>query len=65
MYTCIVFDDSVIERDLMVIHVSKIKDLHLLAECSNGLEALEIIQNQEVDIVFSDIIVTPNFNTSS
>lgn len=55
MYTCIVVDDSLIERDLMAIHVSKIKNLRLLAECSNGLEALEIIQTQEIDIVFSDI----------
>lgn len=55
MYNCIVADDSLIERDLMAFHISKIKKLHLLAECTNGLEAMEVIQNQAVDLVFSDI----------
>ena len=55
MYNCIIVDDSLIERDLMGFHISKIKTLNVIAECSNGLEAIEVIQNQDVDIVFSDI----------
>ena len=55
MYNCIIVDDSLIERDLIALHVSKIKNLNIVAECANGLEALEAIQNNEVDLVFSDI----------
>lgn len=55
MYNCVIVDDSLIERDLMALHVSKIKNLNIVAECADGLEAMEVIQNQEVDIVFSDI----------
>jgi DNA-binding LytR/AlgR family response regulator len=39
----------------MAFHVSKIKNFRVVAECSNGLEALEVIQNNEIDVVFSDI----------
>jgi two-component system, LytTR family, response regulator len=55
MYNCIIVDDSLIERDLMALHLSKIKNLNIVAECADGLEALDVIQNQEIDMVFSDI----------
>ncbi len=55
MYNCVIVDDSLIERDLMALHVSKIKSLNIVAECADGLEAMDVIQKQEVDIVFSDI----------
>lgn len=55
MYNCLIVDDSLIERDLMALHVSKIKSLNVVAECADGLEAMQVIQNQDIDIVFSDI----------
>lgn len=55
MYTCLIADDQLIERDLLHMHLSKIRDLEIVGECSNGLEISQIISNQKIDIVFSDI----------
>lgn len=55
MYKCLVVDDNIIERDAVIMHLSKIKKVKIVAECSNGLDALEVLQKNEVDIVISDI----------
>ena len=55
MYTCLIADDQLIERDLLKMHLSKIRDLEIVGECSDGLELSQIISNQKIDIVFSDI----------
>ncbi|TCJ13600.1 response regulator transcription factor [Flaviaesturariibacter flavus] len=54
-YTCLIADDSMIDRDLLELHISKIGALELVAVCANGLEAANILRGKPVDIVFSDI----------
>ena len=54
-YKCLVADDSIIQRDVLVMHLSKIKNIKIVAECANGLAALEILKEKEIDIVLSDI----------
>lgn len=55
MYTCLIADDELIERDLLYMHLSKIRDLEIVGVCSNGLEISTILAERKVDIVFSDI----------
>jgi DNA-binding LytR/AlgR family response regulator len=55
MYTCLIADDHVVERDLVKLFLEKIPSLKLVAECSNGLEAAAFLQKNQVDIVFSDV----------
>lgn len=55
MYQCLIIDDHLIERDLLSAYVAKVSSLQLVATCSNGVEALAILQNNTIDIVFSDI----------
>jgi len=55
MYTAIIADDNLIERDALALHLSRIKDLTVLAECSNGEETAAFLKKKSVDIVFSDI----------
>ena len=55
MYKCLVVDDNIIERDAVIMHLSKMKKIKIVGECSNGLDALELLQEKEVDIVISDI----------
>ncbi|MBC7586969.1 MAG: response regulator transcription factor [Chitinophagaceae bacterium] len=55
MYKCLIAEDSMIERDLLVMHISKIKNIQIIAECANGLAALEVLREKEIDIVVSDI----------
>ena len=55
MYTCLIVDDTSIESDLLSLHLAQIKNIQIVGLCSNGIAAAEILQNQKVDIVFSDI----------
>lgn len=55
MYTCLIADDHIVERDLIKIFLNKIPSLNLVAECTNGLEVSTFLQKQQVDIVFSDV----------
>lgn len=55
MYTCLIADDHVVERDLIKLFLQKIPSLQLVAECANGLEAAAFLQKNQVDIVFSDV----------
>jgi len=55
MYSCLVADDNPIERDLLLLHLSKIKNIQVVADCADGLEAALILQRQEIDIVLSDV----------
>ena len=54
-YKCLIIDDDLIERDVAAMHLSKISSLEIVAVCSDALEALDILAEQEIDIVFSDI----------
>ncbi len=55
IYKCLIADDSPIDRDVVEMYVSKIENLQIEAVCSNGLEAAAVLQQKEIDIVFSDI----------
>jgi DNA-binding LytR/AlgR family response regulator len=55
MYSCIIIDDNEIERDAIEMHLRKIPSLNILAICSNGIEASQILSTTPVDIVYSDI----------
>lgn len=55
MYTCLIADDKLIQRDVMQLHLKKIANLRIAAVCANGLEAYEALLREPVDIVFSDI----------
>ena len=55
MYKCLIADDSPIDRDVVEMYVGKMENLQIVALCTNGLEAATVLQNNEIDIVFSDI----------
>jgi YesN/AraC family two-component response regulator len=54
-YKCLIAEDNLLDRDGIALHLSKIDNLSIEAVCSNGLEAAAILQQKEIDIVFSDI----------
>ena len=53
--TCIIIDDEPLAVDLLVSHASKIEDLDVIGMFNNPLEALKILREQSVDILFLDI----------
>jgi DNA-binding LytR/AlgR family response regulator len=55
MMNCIIVDDEPLARELMEDNVSKVPFLKLLKTCSNGFEAIEVVQNEKVDLIFLDI----------
>lgn len=55
VYKCLIVDDNEIERDAIEMYLRKIPKLDIIAICSTALEAVDILQNQHIDIVFSDI----------
>lgn len=54
-YKCIIVEDNILERDALAIKVKKIESLHLKAVLADGMEAIKVLKNEEIDIVFSDI----------
>ncbi|WP_298780914.1 LytTR family DNA-binding domain-containing protein [uncultured Polaribacter sp.] len=58
---CIIIDDEPLALELLEDFISKIPFLELIASCSNGFEATAILQEQKVDLIFTDIEM-PDFS---
>jgi len=54
-YNCLIIDDNEIERDLIEAYLSKFSQLHVVAVCEDGIAALQVLSDEDIDIVFSDI----------
>jgi len=55
MLKCIAVDDEPLALQLMQDYISKVSYLQLIATCSDAFEANNVLQEQEVDLVFIDI----------
>lgn len=55
MLRCIAIDDEELALELLVDNISKVPFLQLTAACTSPLEALRIMQQEQVDLVFIDI----------
>ncbi|WP_460219137.1 LytR/AlgR family response regulator transcription factor [Psychroserpens sp. MEBiC05023] len=53
--SCLIVDDEAIAREIIATHLSKIKNVTIVASCSNALDAFNCISNQTIDLVFLDI----------
>lgn len=54
-YRCVIADDSILERDILQLLLEKTGLVEIIAVCSNGLEAYQVLDSQQTDIVFTDI----------
>ncbi|WP_212002512.1 LytTR family DNA-binding domain-containing protein [Chitinophaga sp. HK235] len=61
MITCLVVDDEPYARDLMENYISRIPYLQAVAFCEKAFDAIDVLQQQSVDLLFSDIQM-PNIN---
>jgi len=52
---CLVVDDEPISRDIISEYIDQIPDLTKVAEAENAIEAMTILENTAVDLVFLDI----------
>ncbi len=53
--SCIIVDDESLALDLLEDNVAKVPFLQLKARCRNAYEAMDFLQNNQVDLVFLDI----------
>ena len=52
---CLIVDDEPLAIRLIENHIAKIEVLEVVATASNALKAFEIINTQEIDLLFLDI----------
>lgn len=55
MIRCIAVDDEPLALDIIADYVAKIPELKLVASTTNAIEALTLVQNGEIDLVFLDV----------
>ena len=55
MIKCIIVEDETLAQDVLQSHLQKIDRLELVAICNNALEAREVLNKQDVDLMFLDI----------
>lgn len=53
--TCLILDNEPDARNVLRNHIEKIKDLKIVAECNEAMEAISVLRNQSVDLMFSVI----------
>ena len=52
---CLIVDDEPLALEVLESYISKMDNLELVAKCNNPIKALEVLQKEEVDLLFLDI----------
>jgi DNA-binding LytR/AlgR family response regulator len=52
---CLLVDDEPLAIKLLENHISKIASFEVVATCNNAMKALEILNTQQIDLLFLDI----------
>lgn len=54
-YTCIIVDDETLAQELIETHLKKIPNIEIIAKCHTAIEAMAVLNQQPVDMMFLDI----------
>jgi two-component SAPR family response regulator len=52
---CLLIDDEPPALTVLQSHISQINGLEIVAQCKNAIEALDVLHQKTVDVIFLDI----------
>lgn len=52
---CIIIDDEPLALELLADNITQVERLELVASCRSATEAMQILQSQQIDLIFCDI----------
>ncbi|WP_218186167.1 LytR/AlgR family response regulator transcription factor [Marinifilum fragile] len=52
---CLIIDDEPLAQRVLEKYVSELSSLELKGKCSDAIEAMEVLQQESVDLIFLDI----------
>lgn len=55
MIRCLVVDDEPLAREAIITYIEKMPDLALVGECENPIQAMSILRENHIDLIFLDI----------
>jgi two-component system LytT family response regulator len=55
MIRAVLVDDEPLARARLRALLAQAPDVHLVAECADGVEAVEVLQRERPDVVFLDV----------
>ena len=55
MIKAIIVDDEPLAHDVLKHHLKEHSDLQIVAQCANATEALAVLANQTIDLLFLDV----------
>jgi len=54
-YKVIIVDDEPLAREILESHLESLEQFELVASCQNAIEANDVLQQQDIDLMFLDI----------
>jgi DNA-binding LytR/AlgR family response regulator len=52
---CLIVDDEPIAQDILESYIGKVEGLELVGKCNNAMEAINLLRQEKVDLMFLDI----------
>lgn len=52
---CLIVDDEPLARDIIVRYLERLSNFELVTTCEHAIQAISVLQQQEVDLIFADI----------